>query len=102
MDEAGKGVRDVKVVSEPDALPAVVTKPTDPFKRIGVEAGPLSQWLFSALAEIDLPVISRDPAHAAGVEGPDYQDRPQRWSWGRPNDARVGLYRPVLVSVPDQ
>jgi transposase len=27
------------------------------FKRIGLEAGPLSQWLFSALAEAGLPVI---------------------------------------------
>ena len=26
------------------------------FKRIGLEAGPLSQWLCSALAEAELPV----------------------------------------------
>jgi transposase len=27
------------------------------FKRIGLEAGPLSQWLYSGLAEAGLPVI---------------------------------------------
>jgi transposase len=31
------------------------------FKRIGLEAGPLWQWLFSALAEAGLPVICVKP-----------------------------------------
>src|SRR6478752_2507415 len=47
------------------------------FKRIGLEAGPLSQWLFSALAEAGLPVICH-AAHASGVEGAGQQDGPQR------------------------
>jgi hypothetical protein len=34
----------------------VLTNPIYHFKRIGLEAGPLSQWLFSALAEASLPV----------------------------------------------
>jgi transposase len=33
------------------------------FKRIGLEAGPLSQWLFSALAEAELPVICVETRH---------------------------------------
>ena len=41
----------MKVASEPDALLAVLTNPTYCFKRIGLEAGPLSQWLFSAVAK---------------------------------------------------
>jgi len=51
VDDTGKIVREVKVASEPDALLPVLTNPTYHFKRIGLEAGPLSQWLFSALAE---------------------------------------------------
>jgi transposase len=35
------------------------------FKRIGLEAGPLSQWLFSALAEAGLPVICVETRHMA-------------------------------------
>ena len=54
MDDTGKIVREVKVASEPDAL---LEDPAYHFKRIGLEAGPLSQWLFSALAEASLPVI---------------------------------------------
>jgi hypothetical protein len=51
VDDTGKITREVKVASEPDALLALLTNPDYHFKRVGLEAGPLSQWLFSALAE---------------------------------------------------
>jgi hypothetical protein len=54
VDDTGRIVREVKVASEPDALLAVLKNPTYHFKRIGLEAGPLSQWLFSGLAEAGL------------------------------------------------
>jgi hypothetical protein len=56
VDDTGKIVREVKVASEPDSLLAVLTNPTYRFKRVGLEAGPLSQWLFSGIAEAGLPV----------------------------------------------
>ena len=43
VDGTGKIVREVKVASEPDALLAVLTNGTYRVKRIGLEAGPLSQ-----------------------------------------------------------
>ena len=43
VDEVGKIVREVKVASEPDALLAVLRNPAYHFKRIGLEAGPLSR-----------------------------------------------------------
>src|SRR5438034_2059308 len=67
VDDTGRIVREVKVASEPDALLAVLTNPTDRFKRIGLEAGPLSQWLFSALAEAGLPVICVETRHMRAV-----------------------------------
>jgi transposase len=57
VDDAGRIVGEVKVVSEPEALLKVLGDPGYRFKRIGLEAGPLSQWLFSALAEAGLPVV---------------------------------------------
>ena len=56
VDDTGRIVREVKVASEPEELLAVLKNPAYHFKRIGLEAGPLSQWLFSALAEAGLPV----------------------------------------------
>jgi hypothetical protein len=63
MDDTGRIVREVKVASEPEALLQVLGIPIYRFKRIGLEAGPLSQWLFSALAEAELPVVCVETRH---------------------------------------
>jgi transposase len=42
VDDTGKIVREVKVASEPEALLALLKNPAYHFKRIGLEAGPLS------------------------------------------------------------
>ena len=47
VDDMGRIVREVKVASEPEALLQVLTNPAYRFKRVGLEAGPLSQWLCS-------------------------------------------------------
>ncbi len=67
----------MKVASESETLLQVLGNPAYRFKRIGLEAGPLSQWLFGALPEAGLPVICVETrAHAGGVEGTDQQDGP--------------------------
>jgi transposase len=67
VDDTGRIVREVKVASEPEALLAVLESPAYRFKRIGLEAGPLSQWLYSALAEAGLPVICVETWHMRAV-----------------------------------
>jgi transposase len=67
VDGTGKIAREVKVASESAALLAVLTGSSYRFKRIGLEAGPLSQWLFSALAEAGSPVICVETRHMRAV-----------------------------------
>ena len=67
VDDAGRIVREVRVACEPEALLAVLTDPACHFKRIGLEAGPLSQWLFNALAEAGLSVICVETRHMRAV-----------------------------------
>ena len=67
VDDTGRIVREVKVASEPEALLKVLGNPAWRFKRIGLEAGPLSQWLFSALAEAELPVVCVETRHMQAV-----------------------------------
>jgi hypothetical protein len=66
VDDTGRIVREVKVASEPEALLQVLGNPIYRFKRIGLEAGPLSQWLFSALAEAGLGMIIRRSTNTTG------------------------------------
>ena len=42
VDDAGKIVREARVASEPEALLQVLANNTYRFKRVGLEAGPLS------------------------------------------------------------
>ena len=51
VDELGKICREVKIHSHPDDLLAVMKDPSWNIERVGLEAGPLSQWLFEGLAE---------------------------------------------------
>ena len=67
VDDTGRIVREVKVPSEPEALLTALKNPSYHFKRIGLEAGPLSQWLFSALAEAELPGVCVETRHMQAV-----------------------------------
>jgi transposase len=99
VDETGRIVREVKVASEPDALVAVLTDRAYHFKRIGLEAGPLSQWLFSALAEADLPVVCVETRHMRAVLKAQINKTDRNDARGIAQMIRVGLYRPVHVKT---
>ena len=97
VDDTGKIVREVKVASEPDALLAVLTNPAYQLKRIGLEAGPLSQWLFSALAEAELPVVCVETRHMQAVLKAQINKTDRNDARGIAQMMRVGIYRPVHV-----
>jgi transposase len=99
VDETGKIVREVKVPSEPEALLAVLKNPAYHFERIGLEAGPLSQWLFSALAEAELPVVCVETRHMQAVLKAQINKTDRNDARGIAQMIRVGLYRPVHVKT---
>ena len=99
VDDTGKIVREVKVASEPDALLAELTNPAYRFERIGLEAGPLSQWLLSALAEVGLPVICVETRHMRAVLKAQINKTDRNDARGIAQMMRVGLYRPVHVKT---
>ena len=99
LDDAGKIVKEVKVASEPQALLKVLGNPTYHFKRIGLEAGPLSQWLFSALAEAELPVICVETRHMQAVLKAQINKTDRNDARGIAQMMRVGMYRPVHVKT---
>ena len=99
VDDTGKIVREVKVASEPEALLAVLKNPAYHFKRIGLEAGPLSQWLFSVLAEAELPVVCVETRHMQAVLKAQINKTDRNDARGIAQMMRVGLYRPVHVKT---
>jgi transposase len=99
VDDAGKIVREVKVASEPEAVLAGLKNPVYHFKRIGLEAGPLSQWLFSVLAEAGLPVICVETRHMRAALKAQINKTDRNDARGIAQMMRVGLYRPVHVKT---
>jgi transposase len=95
VDGSGKIVREGKVASEPAALIGWLQSQGYELSRIGLEAGPLSQWLFAAMREAELAVELLETRHVrkAFEAMPVKSDR---------NDARgiaqlmrLGWFRPV-------
>jgi transposase len=95
VDGNGKIVREDKVASEPEALVAWFGSPGLELTRIGLEAGPLSQWLYAGMVKAGLAVELLETRHVrdAFKAMPVKTDR---------NDARgiaqlmrLGWFRPV-------
>jgi transposase len=95
VDSAGKILREAKIASEPEALINWFQLLGLTVERIGLEAGPLSQWLYAALREASLAVELLETRHVrdAFKAMPVKSDR---------NDARgiaqlmrLGWFRPV-------
>jgi transposase len=95
VDAGGKIVREGKVASEPAALIGYFGSLGFAASRIGLEAGPLSQWLYMAMRETGLVVELLETRHVrdAFKAMPVKSDR---------NDARgiaqlmrLGWFRPV-------
>ena len=99
VDDTGRIVREVKIASEPDALLQELTSLAYHFKRIGLEAGPLSQWLFSALAEAGLPVICVETRHMKAMLKAQINKTDRNDARGIAQMMRAGLYRPVHVKT---
>jgi transposase len=99
IDGAGKVIHEVKVVTEPEAIRAVLVEGTFTIARIGLEAGPLSQWLYSGLAEAGLPIICVETRHMKAALSAQLNKSDRNDARGIAHMMRVGLYRPVHVKT---
>jgi transposase len=63
VDAQGKIVKEAKISSEPEALVSFFEGLGFPMKRIGLEAGPLSQWLYAGLAQAGFETVLLETRH---------------------------------------
>jgi transposase len=92
-------VREVKVASGSETLLRVLGNPSYRFKRIGLEAGPLSQWLFGGLPEAGLPVICVETRHMRAVLKAQINKTDRNGARRMAQMMRAGIYRPVHVKT---
>lgn len=68
VEAGGKIVREAKVASDPEALSAFLRELGLPLTRLGLEAGPLSQWLHAGLAAAGFTVVLLETRHVKAVQ----------------------------------
>ena len=100
VDEGGVVVKEAKVASEPDALVSWLSTLGFPVKRIGLEAGPLSQWLYVGLktAGLDAALLETRHVRDAFRSMPVKTDRKD--ARGIAQLMRLGWYRQVHCKSP--
>lgn len=95
VDGSGKIAREGKVASEPQALIGWFAALGFAVERIGLEAGPLSQWLYAAMKQAGLAVELLETRHVrkAFEAMPVKSDRND--ARGMAQLMRLGWFRPV-------
>jgi transposase len=95
IDGSGKIVREARVASEPEALIAWLGSVALELTRIGLEAGPLSQWLYAAMRDAGLAVELLETRHVRNAFKimPVKTDRKD--AQGIAELMRLGWFRPV-------
>jgi len=99
LDETGKVCREMKVPSDPQDIVQVLKDPAWQIERIGLEAGPLSQWLFDGLAEAGLPVVCIETRHTKAFLKAQVNKSDRNDARGIAQMMRVNLFRPVHVKT---
>jgi transposase len=100
VDAAGQIVREAKVQSEREALVAFFAESGLRLTRIGLEAGPLSQWLHAGLVEAGLPAILIETRHVKAALKAMTVKTDRNDARGMAQLMRMGWFRPVHVKAP--
>src|ERR1700732_5509535 len=95
VDANGKILREARVASEPEALIAWFASLGFGLERIGLEAGPLSQWLFAAMRQAGLAVELLETRHVRNAFKTMPVKTDRKDARGIAELMRMGWFRPV-------
>jgi len=103
VDATGKIVRETKVPSEPETLVAFFRQLGLPLTRIGLEAGPLSQWLHAGLTRAGFEVVLLETRQVKAALSAMVVKTDRKDARGIAQLLRMGWFRPVhCKSLPAQ
>ena len=95
VDAQGQVVREAKVASEPEALIRFLSGQECRIMRVGLEAGPLSQWLHAGLVEAGFEAVLLETRHVKAALSAMTVKTDRRDARGIAQLLRLGWYRPV-------
>src|SRR5215210_1494202 len=100
VDATGQIVREAKVASEPAALITFLRGLALPLVRIGLEAGPLSQWLQAALVKAGFEAVLLETRHVKAALSAMIVKTDRKDARGIAQLLRMGWFRPVHRKSP--
>jgi transposase len=101
VDAAGRIVREAKVASEPEALVAWFGGLGLAVTRIGLEAGPLSQWLHAGLTGAGFEAVLLETRHVKAALSAMVVKTDRKDARGIAQLLRMGWFRPVHCKSAD-
>jgi transposase len=100
VDATGKIVREAKVASEPEALVIFFQQLGMAVTRIGLEAGPLSQWLHAGLTKAGLETVLLETRQVKAALSAMIVKTDRKDARGIAQLLRMGWFRPVHCKSP--
>src|SRR4028119_1850005 len=101
VEASGRIVREAKVLSEPEALVAFLGQLGVPLTRIGLEAGPLSQWLHAGLTAAGFEAVLLETRHVKAALSAMIVKTDRKDARGIAQLLRMGWFRPLHRKSPD-
>jgi transposase len=98
LDEAGNRVWRGRCATEPAAIATAVRQYAPTAVRIGLETGPLTTWLWTALTAESLPMVCLDARHAKKALDMRVNKTDANDAEGLAHLVRTGWYREVRES----
>jgi transposase len=95
VDAQGQVLREVKVASAPEALIHFLESQDLEIARVGLEAGPLSQWLHAGLVTAGYEAVLLETRHIKAALSAMTVKTDRRDARGIAQLLRLGWYRPV-------
>jgi transposase len=95
VDAQGAIVRETKVASHPEDLVGYFRSLEHPITRVGLEAGPLSQWLHAGLTSAGFDAVLLETRHVKAALSAMTVKTDRRDARGIAQLLRLGWYRPV-------
>jgi transposase len=99
VDGSGRIVRELRACSEPEALVRALQALNVSYARVGLEACPLSSWLFDGLAAAGLPVVCLEVRHLRAVLAAMTHKTDRNDARGIAQVLRTGWFKAVHVKT---
>ncbi len=99
-DAGGRIIREAKVASAPEALVQFLKDLALPVSRLGLEAGPLSQWLYAGLTAAGFAAVLLETRHVKAALSARVVKTDRKDARGIAQLLRRGWFRPVHCKSP--